>query len=668
MYKEYKQVASFLKEAVLLMDTSKTWKDIFTLTFTRNDKNKAVIFFNDKGKLISYSYRVLKNNTLYVANYLNEELKDKEKHLPIILKMSNSPLWISCFYSILMNGFKPLLVDAKASKEGVENLAKQAKAVAIITDDTFSYSIRKIRSEELEGLEKVVLENPIWEDEVIFCSSGTTGDVKMMVFNGENFCHQICASLNMAEETKDIMYPKKLGDLRILAMVPFHHIFGFVAVFLWYTFYGKTLLFPISNTPSDLQEICQKGKATHIYSVPLFWDAIAQNITRKIDLLGDKKKEMLSKLIAYNLGKISKAEAGISAKSIVRKAVQKMLLGPNVRFSISGGGFLSSETLATINGLGYNLHNGFGMTEIGVTSVELSENVNVRLKARIGHPFYGVEYKISNPNENGEGELMVKSPTIHIKEIIGGIIQPTILDEDGFFKTGDIASKDEDNTFSLKGRIKDIIINADGENIFPDELELFFKKLPHVNQLTVVGIKTGKGHEEKVVLVLETDNQVTDDELQHIQKLVKEIEPSLPHKTTISNIFLAKGKLPLANNMKVKRFQVKKAIEQENGDYIAINQTKDIIKFEGFDEETIKNILIPMRKLFSKVLILAEYKITDDGHWINDLGGDSMSYVELINLVQDYYKVTLPEECLGKLSCINDFVYQVAQLKKSDNK
>ena len=75
-----------------------------------------------------------------------------------------------------------------------------------------------------------------------------------------------------------------------------------------------------------------------------------------------------------------------------------------------------------------------------------------------------------------------------------------------------------------------------------------------------------------------------------------------------------------------------------------------------------------MRDLFSKVLILPKFKIADDAHWINDLGGDSMSYVELVRDVQDYFGITFKEESLGQMACVNDFTAEVAKLRKEAKK
>ena len=103
-----------------------------------------------------------------------------------------------------MTGYRPLLIDAKTSKEGTENMIKQGKAIAVITDDAYQYECLKISLDDILYGEKTYAFTPVWENEVIFCSSGTTGDVKMMIYNGENFVNQICCALDMPEESLDI--------------------------------------------------------------------------------------------------------------------------------------------------------------------------------------------------------------------------------------------------------------------------------------------------------------------------------------------------------------------------------------------------------------------------------------------------------------------------------
>ena len=649
-------VTQYVLSAADLLKTSRHFVNIYQQLMHQNKKNVYAEFTGLNNRIKKYKYSKMDENVKKYALYLSNKIK-KEGTNRVVLKVANCPSWGEIFWALLMAGFVPVLVDAKLPRENVINLGNQAKAIAIISDDNHEYTLNKIRLDNILQNAKEEMSNPSWADEVIFSSSGTTGDAKLMVFNGENFVNQICCSLKMTEESLDIMYPKKVGQIKILAMIPFHHIFGFVAVFLWYTFYGTTLVFPKSNTPSDLLSICQKTGITHVYSVPLFWDSLALSIKRKFAMQSEDKQKLLEKMMAYNLREMSAEEAGFASKKIVADKIKGMILGKHVRYCISGGGYLSNETLRAINGLGYPLYNGYGMTEVGVTSVELSPDVKQRLNGYIGKPLNGVEYKVND----ADNELLIKSPTIHIREIIAGVEKETVLDN-GYFHTGDIVNKFETG-YIMKGRMKDVIINANGENIFPDELEIYFKDLPNVTNLSVLGVvNKDKALHEDIVLVLELDDKTSEEALKELETTIKAIQ--LPHDTKIDAIYLAKNRLPMANNMKVKRFVIKKEIENGSNKYVLINSKKVSSKTRKLSEEAIKNILPPVRELFSKILVLPTFKIDDEDHWINDLGGDSMNYVELVQEVDRYFDIEVPEEQYGKLTCVNDFVEEIARLLK----
>ena len=647
-------VTQYVLSAADLLKTSRHFVNIYQQLMHQNKKNVYAEFTGVNNRIKKYKYSKMDENVKKYALYLSNKIK-KEGTNRVVLKVANCPSWGEIFWALLMAGFVPVLVDAKLPRENVINLSNQAKAIAIISDDNHEYTLNKVRLDNILQNAKEEMSNPSWADEVIFSSSGTTGDAKLMIFNGENFVNQICCSLKMTEESLDIMYPKKVGQIKILAMIPFHHIFGFVAVFLWYTFYGTTLVFPKSNTPSDLLSICQKTGITHVYSVPLFWDSLALSIKRKFAMQSEDKQKLLEKMMAYNLGEMSAEEAGFASKKIVADKIKGMILGKHVRYCISGGGYLSNETLRAINGLGYPLYNGYGMTEVGVTSVELSPDVKQRLNGYIGKPLNGVEYKVNE----ADNELLIKSPTIHIREIIAGVEKETVLDN-GYFHTGDIVNKFETG-YIMKGRMKDVIINANGENIFPDELEIHFKDLPNVTNLSVLGVvNKDKALHEDIVLVLELDDKTSEDALKELETTIKGIK--LPHDTKIDAIYLAKNRLPMANNMKVKRFAIKKEIENGSNKYVLINSKKVSSKTRKLSQEAITKILPPVRELFSKILVLPTFKIDDEDHWINDLGGDSMNYVELVQEVDRYFDIEVPEEQYGKLTCVNDFVEEIARL------
>lgn len=659
MYSDYSKIKRYFASVEDLLKTSRTMQDIFLMSIENHRNDTAISYIDDKNKIVKYNYEQYRTITFKLASKLDKVLNGITKKETVALKMKNSPTWIHMFWAILSCGYRVLLIDARLPKDNTELLLKQSHAKAIICDEINEYSVPRFTTNQIEDNEPNYKFAETWANEVIFCSSGTTGEAKMMVFNGNNMCHQIYAAYGMPETTRDIMYP---GTINIMALVPFHHIFGFVAVFLWYTFFGKNILFIKSLAPNEVLTTAQRLSATHIYCVPLFWDSLAQNIVRKVALEGPKKAALLDRMIAYNTHKISAFEAGLAATPLASSAVQKNVFGTKVRYCISGGGYISEKTMNIINGIGYPLYNGYGMTEVGITSVELSPKVENRLKASIGRPLEGITYKIDPTDEKASGvnlgELLIKSNITHVREIIGGVERKPEL-EDGFLRSGDIVFRDGSGNYYIKGRIKDIIINANGENIYPDEIESYFKSIPHVTNTCVLGVRKGKASDETITLVLEVDNEISTEEFATLKDKVQEINIGLANEKRVQDVYVIKDKLPISNNLKVRRFQVKDLLKHKPESFLDMNERKKVKTFEGFEASVVEPVVKSVREIFSKVLLLPTFKVGDSEHWVNELGGDSMSYIQLVGEVEECFGIKVAEEKYGLLVCVNDFAEMV---------
>lgn len=659
MYSDYSKIKRYFVSVEDLLKTSRTMQDIFLMSIENHRNDTAISYIDDKNKIVKYNYEQYRTITFKLASKLDKVLNGITKKETIALKMKNSPTWIHMFWAILSCGYRVLLIDARLPKDNTELLLKQSHAKAIICDEINEYSVPRFTPNQIEDNEPNYKFAETWANEVIFCSSGTTGEAKMMVFNGNNMCHQIYAAYGMPETTRDIMYP---GTINIMALVPFHHIFGFVAVFLWYTFFGKNILFIKSLAPNEVLTTAQRLSATHIYCVPLFWDSLAQNIIRKVTLEGPKKVALLDRMIAYNTHKISAFEAGLAATPLASSAVQKNIFGTKIRYCISGGGYISEKTMNIINGIGYPLYNGYGMTEVGVTSVELSSKVENRLKGSIGRPLEGITYKIDPTDEKNSGvnlgELLIKSNITHVREIVGGVEKKPEL-EDGFLRSGDIVFRDGSGNYFIKGRIKDIIINANGENIYPDEIESYFKSIPHVTNTCVLGVRKGKASDETITLILEVDNEISTDEFANLKDKVQEINIGLANEKRVQDVYVIKDKLPISNNLKVRRFQVKDLLKHKPESFLDMNERKTVKTFEGFETSVVEPVVKSVREIFSKVLLLPTFKVGDSEHWVNELGGDSMSYIQLVGEVEECFGIKVAEEKYGLLVCVNDFAEMV---------
>ena len=662
LYPEYQQVQAFVDKTKELLKTNMTIQDIFEMSFKMSNLKTFAIYTNEKKKMTKMSYSEFRSKTYNTASKLHKFLYTLPKGSLVALKLETSPLWMLFFYSILMCGFKPLLLDPRLDVAMTTNIILKSNAVALITNERKDYPFLVFNAGEINEEKSDYSFIESWENEVVFCTSGTMGEVKLVVFDGNALCHQINAAQALPERTRDIIYPNSMGELKVLVVLPFHHIFGFVANFLWYSFFNKVLVFPHSKAPNDVAYIAQKQRVTHIYSVPLFWDYIAKATRRSAELEGKNRLDMLNKLLLFNTGKISKADAGNAAYRFSLASVQNTILGTNVRFAITGGGFIYKDTLNVINGLNYPLSNGYGMTEIGITSVEYSEDVAKRLKGSIGKPLYGVTYKISpidnlmkKKQDENIGELLVKSPYIHTKMIVNGEEKHAELDDEGYFHTGDIVKSDKTGRYFIKGRVKELIINANGENIFPEEIEEKFHDIEGIQNLCVIGMKKNKSNDEDVVLVIETKDDVNDDKFITLKKLIHDRNKSIGLKYSVNKVYISLDKLPLSSNRKIKRNDVKKRILDKPNRYTPLEREVDVKNYQGFEEAKVVDTLKSLREIFARVLLLPTYKISDEGHWIDDLGGDSMSYVELVKEIEDTFHITFEEENYGKLVNIHDF-------------
>ena len=660
----YAAVKAFMSATESLAKTNQTMEDIYNAIIERDPSADIALYFDESGKAKTQTYDEFRTAVSSTAGKLSTLFSNLAPRTVVGLKVRNSYRWPVLFWAILMSGRIPLLIDARLALENTNNLLAQAKAGALIANDEEDFCVPHYRVNEVANAEENASFIPDWADNVIFCSSGTTGAAKMMVFSGKNLCAQILASLSIPDGTIDIMYP---SPIRILAMLPFHHIFGFVAVLLWYTYYGKTLVYPSSLATGELLNACRQGKCTHIYSVPLFWDGINQTITRTVATLKPSKSDLVAKMIAFNTHKISKREAGFASTKVAIHAFQKKVLGKYVRYAISGGGFLSPKTQATVNGLGYNLYNGFGMTELGVVCFDQSTRVEARMKGSIGRPLYGVTMRIDCKPGETQGELQVKSAITHEYEIVGGKKVPTPLTEDGFFRTGDIATVDAHGNFFIKGRLKDTIILANGENVFPDEIEYYFKDVANLNNVVCLGATRPGSTEEKITLVCEVNDTVTEEQIEKIFADIKAINDTLPSEKKVQDNLNDKRPLPMSSSMKVKRFVLKEMIESGSSDFLGVDvPEKPTVSFEGYDPALVEKTMKKVVKCFSKVLMLPEFKIAPDAVWTTDLGGDSMSYIEMCQLLDKEFKIHIPEEQYGILANANDFTKMVLDLKKEE--
>ncbi len=181
------------------------------------------------------------------------------------------------------------------------------------------------------------------------------------------------------------------------------------------------------------------------------------------------------------------------SKIIGKKIVEN--LGGRLRMIICGGAASDPGMLRAYNKLGIKTFEGYGLTETSPIAALPPEN-EIRF-GTVGKALPGCELSIKNPDENGIGEVLVKGPIV-MKGYFHNDAATAEVFKDGWLHTGDLGKLDADGYLTLTGRKKSLIVNREGKNIYPEEVELAIKESEYILESIVVGFKLNGETGERV--------------------------------------------------------------------------------------------------------------------------------------------------------------------------
>jgi long-subunit acyl-CoA synthetase (AMP-forming)/acyl carrier protein len=433
----------------------------------------------------------------------------------IALHGENSPRWIELFWAILWAGRRPLLLNTRMNADMNEQILRRMNVACVLSDGA-EFSVKTLLFSEMlpEDAPPAEPGDERWENHIAVVTSGTSGNPKVCVFDGGAICEQIFNSRTVVTQNRGIAAHVN-GRLKLLAFLPFYHVFGLIAVYFWFAVFGRTFVFLGDYKADAIASAVRRVGVTHIFAVPLLWNAIAREITYAIETKGERIRKNFRRLVDVSIAiqSISPELGAVFARKAFGE-IRKKTLGDSVRFCVTGGGAVSDYALRLINAIGYPLYNGYGMSEIGIASVELRGNIKKRLLGTIGKPFKSVEYHISDAGELEVSGLSVARRIIPLKGEIADV-------GEGRFGTGDIVRVDEEGFYYLNGRLSDVIIGEDGENINPDVIERGLGLVAPA-QICYLGLPGERG--ERPALILEMHRYSS---RQNIQKAVREARDAL---------------------------------------------------------------------------------------------------------------------------------------------
>lgn len=511
------------------------------LELTKNKYGDKIIFrTKTKRNEEAVSYNRLYDDVMKLATYFRNTYGERT-YIAVIGE--NSYAWILSYFAVVCSNNIIVPIDRELFSPDIAELLMEcgchtmvySKNYDDIADDVSDIipNFTAIAMSELCGIiENVETAEQIETDEdapaAIIYTSGTVGKRKGVVLSQKNICEDTRAACS---------FIKIYG--RSLALLPFHHTFALTASILSNINSGvETLIVP---SLKNVMELIIDFKPTYLAVVPMILEKMDKGIVDKIEKSGKKK-------VLGVLDKVCKPfdVLGISLRHKCFSAIREGL-GGELDFIISGGAPIDQQLINRFDSYGIKIMNGYGISEC---SPIVSVNRRYHYRAgSVGQALPGIEVKIDNPDENGEGEICVQGDIV----MLGYHNMPEETQkvmEGGWFHTGDLGKIDQDGFIYITGRIKNLIILSNGKNVSPEELETLISRIAGVAECLVFE------EDNKLVAEIYSNEEFcnTKSNIQaYFDEQIEKLNDTLPPYKAIAKVRVRDAEFVKTTTKKIKR-------------------------------------------------------------------------------------------------------------------
>jgi long-chain acyl-CoA synthetase len=463
----------------------------FFSEYSRHQAEPAIAFFRGY-RIERWTYGRIAGESCRFAREL--ESRSVGRGDAVLLWAENSPEWLVAFWGCMLRGVVVVPIDKISTAEFASRVAQQVNAKLLVFSQTVPAAGVAVSSLAIESLCEIIAPHspaPYASPSLsrsdalqIVFTSGTTAEPRGVVISHGN----VLANIEPLEPEirKYLRYERIFHPLRFLNLLPLSHVFGQLLAIFIPPILGATTIFLDSFSPADLLQTIRRERVSVLVAVPRLIESLEREIERRIESEG--RSEQFRKDFAA-------AEGRHFLRRWWRCRRVHRLLGWKFWALISGGAALPGAVETFWNRLGFAVIQGYGMTE---TTALISLNHPFRLgKGSIGKLFPGMEMKVSP-----SGEILVRGENIASGYWRSKQLRP-VMEEDGWFHTGDLAEQDAEGRLYFKGRQKNVIVTPAGMNIYPEDLERTLREQPGVKDCVVLGIERDGNAEPCAVLLLD---------------------------------------------------------------------------------------------------------------------------------------------------------------------
>src|ERR1700722_9213520 len=481
----------------------------------------------------------------------------------VVLAAQSHPDWAIAYFGIVRAGATVVPIDPGLDARAWAAILAESEARAVVWDDAvtareevaasspslLALDLRLITQVPLRSVE-VPLEAPLVAPAVtvepgdvasLIYTSGTTARPKGVMLTHANFTSLVAALAPI--------FPLARGDAA-LSVLPLHHTFEFTCGLLLPLSRGARVVYVGERTGDGIAEGLRAARATAMVGVPALWQLLERRILQQVDARGPVARAAFD--AAAEANRWLSANLGIDAGRVLFGAVHGRL-GGHMKWLISGGAALPRETQELFFGLGLRLTQGYGLTE--AAPVLTVTRPGKRLEAGVGHPVPGVELRIEGASDQGIGEVVARGANVMVGYTDAEATREAI-DAEGWLHTGDVGRIDKKGRLEILGRLKDVVIAPNGENMYPDDIERRLGTVPHVAELAVVGVEL-RGGERLACLAVPAAGEDRDVRNESARAALRAAIEGLPPSQRPAILHLYEAALPRTATRKVKRDEVR---------------------------------------------------------------------------------------------------------------
>ncbi|MEG2882576.1 MAG: AMP-binding protein [Christensenella sp.] len=470
--------------------------------------------------------------------------------------------WLISYFAIVCGVGVVVPVDKELQQDEIETILRESGAQGIIFAEDYTDIMKNI-AKSIPSLKHFISMNTCDTDfsvnlydlikrdaqcgyeqreidenamSALLFTSGTTGKSKGVMLSHASI---ISASEGGLEYLT-------IGEV-CLSVLPVHHSFECTHGIVMMIQNGTTIC--INDSLRNFTDNLVLFQPNAVFLVPLFIERLEFMVRKDAEKRGGIEK--YEALLEQNREELAQ---GIDKRKEHFGYVRDML-GGHLDLLLCGGAPLSERLARTFREMGIMLINGYGITECSPL-VAVNGN-NAYRDGSVGRIIPCCEAKIVDADENGEGEILVQGSNV----MLGYYENDTATAEatcDGWFDTGDIGHIDEDGYLFITGRKKNLIVLANGKNIYPEEIEEYIRrKIRYIAEMVVYAPMTEGMDERKLCAEIYLgDVPITDELRAQLDRDIAEVNRDLPTFKRIQRVHIRDNEFEKTTKKSIKRFKV----------------------------------------------------------------------------------------------------------------